>query len=222
MQFKVFTGVFLLTLSIFSPSALAYEALPSLPPFPKDNPSSPEKITLGKTLFFDPRISKDGTISCNSCHNVMASGEDNRKNSVGVRGQKGGRTAPTVWNAAFMTSMFWDSRMASLEDQAKGPMTNPIEMAMPNHDLVVDRIVSIPGYQELFAKAFGANAKININDLAKAIATYERTLITPNSQFDKFVNGDQSALSADAKAGLKLVESIGCVSENNLPCSRFH
>lgn len=209
MRFLLALAIFLISmLPVFS--VAAFEALPSTPPVPKDNPITPAKIELGKQLFFDPRLSIDGTVSCNSCHNVMSSGTDNRPVSVGVRGQKGGRSAPTVWNAAFLTSQFWDGRAATLEDQAKGPILNPIEMGMPHKDVAVDRIKAIPGYVSQFKDVFGKNNPVTYDNIAKAIATYERTLITPNSPFDRYVKGDKKALSFQAIAGMKLVSEVGC------------
>lgn len=215
MKFMPKAYLFLCTivsLAIYANASFAFEALPKKPPIPKDNPITKEKIELGKQLFFDPRLSKDGTVSCNSCHNVMASGTDNRPVSVGVDAQKGGRSAPTVWNAAFLTAQFWDGRAATLEDQAKGPILNPIEMGMPNPDEVVKRIKEIPGYVSQFKKVFGGKDPVNYDNIAKAIATFERTLITPNSDFDRYIKGDKKALSASAKRGMKLVESVGCTS----------
>ncbi len=194
-------------LSLASGIAMAMEPLPANPPVPADNPITAAKIELGKQLFFDPRLSVDGTISCNSCHNVMAGGTDNRPVSVGVAGQKGGRSAPTVWNAAFLSAQFWDGRAATLEDQAKGPILNPVEMGMPSEQAVLDRINAIPGYVQQFKAIFG---EVSYDNIAKAIATYERTLITPNSPFDRYMRGDKSAMSAAAIKGMELVESLGC------------
>lgn len=191
--------------------AMANEALPKSPQTPKDNPTTPAKVELGKKLYFDPRISKNGSVSCNSCHNVMAGGEDNTSFSAGVDGKKGGRSSPTVWNAAFQSVQFWDGRAATLEDQAKGPMTNPVEMAMDNHDQVIARLKQIPGYVTEFEKVFGKDS-LNIDNAVKAIAAYERTLITPNSPFDQFIKGKKTAISAQAQNGFKLVQSVGCTS----------
>lgn len=190
---------------------LPWSALPKSPVIPKDNPMTPEKIHLGRQLYMDPRLSKDGTVSCNSCHNVMASGGDNRAFSAGIKGQLGGRSAPTVWNSAFHTVQFWDGRAASLEDQAKGPLINPAEMGMENHQVVIERVGKIPGYVSQFKKVFGERG-LTIENLAKAIAAYERTLITPNSPFDRYVRGDKKALSAQAVRGMNTVMEVGCVS----------
>jgi cytochrome c peroxidase len=197
--------------SIFIAKSFAMQALPLKPEFPKDNPQTVQKIELGKMLFMDPRLSIDGTISCNSCHNVMAGGDDDRATSVGIKGQVGGRSAPTVWNSAYHTVQFWDGRAASLEEQAKGPLTNPIEMGMPSHDAVVQRIKTYPEYVVLFTKAFGKDG-INIDNYAKAVAAFERTLITPNSRFDKYMRGNKKALSQLEIKGMKLVDEIGCTA----------
>ncbi len=191
-------------------SAGAFEALPKNVPTPADNPTTAAKVELGKQLYFDPRLSIDGTVSCNSCHNVMGSGTDNRANSVGVNGQRGGRSAPTVWNSAFLSVQFWDGRADSLEDQAKGPPLNPVEKGMPSAAAVVERLNAIPGYVEQFNKAFGGKEAVSYDNMAKAIAAFERTLITRNSPFDKYLAGNKKALSAPAQRGMKLFEETGC------------
>lgn len=203
----------LVALSGFASSFVRADALGPVP-VPKRNPMTADKIVLGKALYFDPRLSASGTVSCNSCHNVMHNGTDSLPTSLGVGAQKGGRNAPTVWNSAFLSVQFWDGRAPSLEEQAKGPIINPIEMAMTSHDLVLERIRAIPGYPPLFAKAFG-NSRINIDQVADAIATYERTLTTPNSPYDRFVKGNKSAMSAQAIRGLQRVQSVGCVACHN-------
>jgi cytochrome c peroxidase len=203
----------LLVLGLGTFSAYAeFKALPTEVPVPTDNPQSPSKIELGKMLYFDPRLSVDGTVSCNSCHNVMLDGGDGRPVGVGVRGQRGGRGSPTVWNSAFHTVQFWDGRAASLEEQALGPLTNPIEMGMPSHDAVMERINKIPGYVQAFKKAFPKDPTPTIQNLGKAIASYERTLVTPNSPFDKYVKGNKKAMTVQQIRGMKLVQEIGCTS----------
>lgn len=187
--------------------ALAFEAIPDRVPTPVDNPMSSAKVALGKQLYFDPRLSIDGTVSCNSCHNVMASGTDSRPTSVGINGQRGGRNAPTVWNAALLTTQFWDGRAATLEDQAKGPPLNPIEMGMPSEQAVVDRLESIPGYKTQFEAIFG---EVSYDNMAKAIATYERTLLTINSPFDRHMKGDKTAMNKQALKGMQRFNQIGC------------
>lgn len=191
--------------------ASAWDALPSTAPALANNPTTAEKVELGRILFHDPRLSSTGTVSCASCHNVMAGGEDSRPNSMGVHGQTGGRSAPTVWNAAFSKVQFWDGRAPTLEAQAAGPVTNPIEMGMKSWDDVVVRLKAIDGYRVAFKKAFPDEA-ISEDTATKAIASYERTLITPNSSYDKFAKGNKSALTAQEKRGLKKMAEIGCLS----------
>lgn len=207
--------LFLIAVSVAAQAApsLPWSPLPDKVPTPANNPTTKEKVHLGKQLYFDPRISVDGTVSCNSCHNVMSNGTDNRPFSLGVGAKAGGRSAPTVWNSAFHTVQFWDGRAATLEDQAVGPMTNPIEMGMPSHDVVISRISQIPGYVEGFKKAFKADANpVNISNAAKAIAAYERTLITRNSPFDKYMKGNKKAISAQAEKGMRTVMELGCIT----------
>lgn len=189
---------------------------PPAPPIPADNPMSPAKVELGKILFFDPRLSKSGTVSCNSCHNVMAGGDDSRPNSVGVAGKTGERSSPTVWNSAFLTVQFWDGRANTLEDQAKGPLLNPVEMGMESHETVIKRIAAAPDYHKLFHAAFPGEAEpLTIGNVAKAIASYERTLISMDSPYDRYMAGDKTALSPAAKKGMDLANSIGCTSCHN-------
>lgn len=198
-------------LMVFPLSVFGMMALPKVAEIPKDNKQTIEKINLGKSLYFDPRLSLNGAISCNSCHNLMAGGEDQRSFSVGINGQKGGRSSPTVWNSAFHTVQFWDGRAASLEEQAVGPITNPVEMGMPNFEMVVARLSKIPGYVQMFDKAFGKNS-ISKENIGKAIASFERTLIAGDSAFDKFMHGNKKAMTPQMQRGMKLVETVGCTT----------
>ncbi|SJM96375.1 cytochrome-c peroxidase [Crenothrix polyspora] len=197
-------------------AASAWEALPTTAPAPAGNPTTDAKIALGKMLYHDPRLSSTGTVSCSSCHNTMLGGEDNRPNSMGVNGQTGGRSAPTVWNSAFNTVQFWDGRADSLEAQAAGPVTNPIEMGMKSWDDVVARLDKIEGYQRAFDAAFGTEP-ISKDNATRAIAAYERTLITPNSPYDKFVGGDKAALTPQQVKGMEKVAELGCTSCHSGP-----
>ena len=214
---KIAIGVGL-ALAVNANMALAaqWEALPDRAPASADNPTTDEKVELGKILFFDPRLSSTGTVSCNSCHNVMAGGDDNRSVSVGIDGLKGGRNSPTVWNAAFLSVQFWDGRADTLEDQAKGPITNPVEMGMETHSVAIERLNNIPGYKPLFKEAFGKDS-INIENVAKAIAAYERTLITPNSPFNRYLNGDKKAMTAQQIRGMKAFAEEGCLGCHSGP-----
>ncbi|WP_053061027.1 cytochrome-c peroxidase [Rhodopirellula islandica] len=178
---------------------------------------TPEKIELGKKLFFDPRLSATGTVSCNSCHNLMEGGDDGRPTSMGVDGLTGPRNAPTVWNSVFQSSQFWDGRAATLAEQAMGPMVADVEMGMTGHDQVIRRIKNIPDYADEFERIFGQTGAITIENAVDAIAAFERTLITPDSDFDRFLAGDQSAISAKAIRGMELFESIGCTECHSGP-----
>lgn len=170
---------------------------------PEDNPMSEPKIALGKLLYFDPRLSRDGTISCASCHNPYHGFTDPARTSEGVGGKLGGRNSPTVLNRLFSAEQFWDGRAKDLEEQAHGPLVNAVEMAMPSHDEVVKNVEAVKGYTPLFAKAFGDDA-ITMERIAKAIAAYERTVVTGDSPFDRYQAGDKDALSAEAVRGMVL------------------
>lgn len=189
-----------------------WEALPRLPPEPADNPTTPDKVALGRQLFNDVRLSVDDSLSCASCHDLAgAGGSDGRPVSLGVAGQAGGRNAPTVVNAAYQAVLFWDGRAASLEEQATGPLVNPIEMGMPDLQAVAMKVASVPGYRQAFSKAFGNDGPIDAADIARAIAAYERTLVTPDTPYDRFVRGDSAALTAQQLRGMALFAEFGCV-----------
>lgn len=164
---------------------------------------------LGYHLYFEKKLSKDNTVSCNTCHDVTkaGSGTDNLPTSVGINGQKGGRNAPTVLNATFLSVQFWDGRAKDLAEQAKGPITNPIEMGMESHDVAIAKIRSDEKYKKLFKEAFPKEEDpIHIDNLAKAIASFEMTLTTLNSPFD------QKKMSAQAQRGYQKFQETGCVS----------
>ncbi len=202
-----------LVASLFAAQASAtdWQALPETAPAPADNPTTEAKVELGKMLYMDPRFSSTGTVSCNSCHNVMEGGDDSRSVSMGVHGKTGGRNAPTVWNSAFHSVQFWDGRAPLLEDQAKGPVANPVEMGMKDVDTAMERVRRIPGYKAYFDKAFGENS-MTVDNAAKAVAAFERTLITPNSSYDKYVKGDKKAMSEQQVRGMNKFASSGCTS----------
>ena len=188
-----------------------FKPLPSTIPAVKDNPVTPEKIELGKALFFDPRISASGVFSCYSCHNLTTGGDDNMETSVGHGWQKGPRNSPTVLNAVLNEAQFWDGRAEDLKAQAKGPVQAGVEMA--NTPAVVEATLnSMPAYVNLFQVAFpGEENAANFDNMAKAIEAFEATLVTP-APFDAWLNGDDAALSDDAKAGLQLFVDKGCSS----------
>jgi cytochrome c peroxidase len=192
-------------------SAVEWQALPETAPAPADNPTTDAKVELGKMLYMDPRFSSTGTIACNSCHNVMEGGDDSRSVSMGVHGKTGGRNAPTVWNSAFHSVQFWDGRAALLEDQAKGPVANPVEMGMEDVETAMDRVRKIPGYKPYFERAFGENS-MTVDNAARAVAAFERTLITPNSAYDKYVKGDKQAMTEQQVRGMDKFASTGCTS----------
>ncbi len=174
------------------------------------NPLNTAKVTLGKMLFFDPRLSRSGFISCQSCHNLSSGGVDNLPTSIGHGWQIGSRNAPTVFNSALLTSLFWDGRAKDLEEQAKGPILNPIEMAA-TEELVIERLASMDSYVALFKKAFRSNSNpVTYDNISRAIAAFERTLLTP-SRFDKFLKGKRASLTKDETKGLKLFINTGCV-----------
>jgi cytochrome c peroxidase len=169
---------------------------------PPENPVTPARVELGRQLFYDKRLSKDGTVSCATCHDPAHGFGDGKKVSEGVGGKKGARNAPTILNAVFNEFQFWDGRAGSLEAQSTGPMTNPVEMAHGSNDEVVAAVRKVPEYQKAFSAVFGREA--TIDDIAAAIATFERTAVSGNSPFDRFIGGDGNALSASAKAGWEL------------------
>jgi cytochrome c peroxidase len=206
------------TLALAATAAHALAPLPDAPPVPADNPMSAAKVELGRQLFFDPRLSLDGTVSCASCHDVIkGTGVDGRATALGVAGKTGTRNAPTVWNAAYLNTQFWDGRAATLEEQSKGPIVNPVEMAMPNHTAAIGRLKKIPGYTKQFAAVFGGQDPLTIDNVARAIAAYERTLLTPDSPVDRFLKGDKQALSAQAQEGMQLFKRLGCVNCHSSP-----
>jgi cytochrome c peroxidase len=169
---------------------------------PKDNPMTPAKVELGRQLFFDKRLSADGTVSCATCHDPQRAFSDGKKVAEGIRGRRGTINAPTVLNAMFNSGQFWDGRVESLEAQAKLPLINPDEMGNESHEQVVARLQAIPDYVKQFREVF-ANP-VTIDGVAQAIAAFERTLVSANSPFDRFSAGDANALGAAAQRGLAL------------------
>lgn len=212
-------GLLLLAATLSASAGFAEEwlALPVVPTIPSENPQTAEKIELGKQLFFDPRFSSTGTVSCNSCHNLMAGGEDSRATSMGVHGLAGPRNAPTVWNAAFHSVQFWDGRAASLEEQAKGPVVAQVEMGMRSLDEAIARVRRIPGYVEQFRQVFGNEDAVSVDNAARAVAAFERTLITPGSAYDRYAQGDLAALTDQQKHGLKRFNELGCTGCHRPP-----
>jgi cytochrome c peroxidase len=179
------------------------------------NPLTDAKIDLGRMLYYDTRLSKNRTVSCNSCHDLASFGDDGLATSKGIDGQLGGRSAPTVYNAAIHIAQFWDGRAADVEAQAVGPVLNPIEMGMPDETYVLRVLKSIPRYVEAFAKAFPDDKEpLTYANVGKAIGAFERKLMTP-SRFDDFLKGDEKALTDAEKQGLNLFVTTGCTVCHN-------
>ncbi len=171
------------------------------------------KIELGKKLFFEPRLSKSGWITCNSCHNLSTGGADNLPSSIGHKWMFGPINSPTVLNAKFNLAQFWDGRAKDLKEQAKGPIANPMEMAS-NHELAVSVLQSIPEYVQWFKEVYG-DEKVTIDNTADAIAAFEETLTTPNSRFDWWLKDYDDKISAHEKEGYDLFKSKGCIVCHN-------
>ena len=177
-----------------------------------DNPSSLDKINLGQHLYFDKSLSKNKNISCNSCHNVNTFGVDLLATSPGDKGEFGERNSPTVFNASFHTKQFWDGRAADIEEQAGGPILNPVEMNMDSKEMVINRIKKDTNYIKLFSKSFPEDKNpITYKNLTKAIGSYERELITP-SRFDEYLNGKNDAITVKEKKGLLTFINVGCTN----------
>jgi cytochrome c peroxidase len=189
-------------------STLKIELPPGIPRelweyfIPKDNPMTAEKIELGRQLFFDKRLSADGTISCASCHDPSKAFADGKAVAEGISGRRGSRNTPTLLNAMFNSSLFWDGRAESLEEQARLPLVDPNEMGNRSYQEVVDRLRGLPEYAAQFRRVFGG--PVTIENISKAIAAYERTLVSGDSPFDRFMAGDASAMSESAQRGLAL------------------
>ncbi len=201
-------SLFLLLLLLPVTGVLAvFKPLPQLPPIPADNPLTEEKIELGKQLFFDARLSKNKNISCNSCHNVMAGGSDGRETPTGSTGKRHRRNTATVWNAAFHTSLHWDGEALSLEHQFIMHLRDPAVLAN-SEQTIEQRIRAIPAYKRQFDAIFAEG--VSVSNIAKALASYQRTLVTVNSPFDRYLNGDESAISEAAKRGFDTFQQVEC------------
>jgi cytochrome c peroxidase len=202
------------------PPAIEKDRLSAFAPLPAAVPAasgaaSADVITLGRMLYFEPRLSKSQTISCNSCHDLATYGVDNQPTSDGHKGQMGDRNSPSVYNAAAHFTQFWDGRAPDVEAQAKGPVLNPVEMAMPGEAKVVAVLKSMPEYVDLFKKAFpGDKQPITYDNMAKAIGAFERNLMTP-SRWDALLNGDRAALTPEELVGLKTFLDTGCQACHN-------
>ena len=192
-------------------AAAIFGVLPAQAPNPQ-NPLTDEKIALGRQLFYDTRLSKNHDIACNSCHLLSEFGQDGQPTSPGHRGQHGARNSPSVYNAAFHIAQFWDGRAADVEEQAKAPVLNPVEMAMPDAAAVEAVLRSIPGYRQGFAAAFPEAAEpVTFDNMARAIGAFERRLVTPG-RFDDFLAGSDDALTEGELEGLQTFVDTGCVT----------
>lgn len=189
-----------------------FQPLPEHAQLADANPdTTPALVALGQKLYFDPRLSASGNISCNTCHNLASYGVDNLPKSPGMNAQLGGRNSPTVLNAALNATQFWDGRAQDVEEQAGGPLLNPLEMALPDEATAVQRIADVPGYVEEFKKVYGQDSDVTFAGITKAIGAYERTLMTP-SPFDAFLKGDTKALSSAELKGLQAFMNNGCIA----------
>lgn len=197
--------------------------LPSIVPIPSTNLNYKAKVRLGEQLYFDGRLSKNGAVSCAFCHIPDAGFADPRQFSFGVGGKKGNRQAPTVFNTAFNPTQFWDGRVSSLEEQAIGPIENPVEMA-ETHENVVAKLNKIKGYRSQFRAVFGTD--VSLQGIAEAIAAFERTIISTNSAFDKYIKGDKNAMGEEAVRGMALFKGkarcILCHNGPNFTDNQFH
>jgi len=198
--------------------------LPAIAPIPADNPMTAEKVELGKMLFFDPRLSGSNWISCATCHNPVMGYTDRLPRALGHAMSEGPRNTPTILNAAFIDVQFWDGRAKTLEEQALGPVQAEVEMkqSLPG---MVDSLKKVPEYVAMFGKVFGGDDPVNPVNIAKAIAAFERTLITPVSPYDRYLAGDKGALSPAAVKGFDLFQKKGCIACHNGPAltdSGFH
>ena len=179
-------------------------------PLPRSVAVDAAKAMLGKQLFHDSRLSRNDTISCASCHDVSNWGVDSSSSSTGFSGQVGSRNAPTVFNAVFNFRQFWDGRAATLSAQAAGPVVDPIEMGMESWDAVVEKLRAVPEYRTAFEQVYGDD--ITAEAIRDAIAEYEKTLITADSPFDRYLRGDEKAITPQQLRGYRLFKGYGCVS----------
>ncbi len=214
LTIRLVPGMFAILAILASSTLQAREGEP-VSPIEAAVVTDPARVELGKKLFFDPRLSRSGFISCNSCHNLGMGGSDNLKTSIGDKWQKGPINSPTVLNSSLNVAQFWDGRARDLREQAGGPIANPVEMAF-THDLAVDMLRSIPQYVAEFRSVFGHD-RLTIDEVTQAIAAFEETLVTPDSRFDLWLKGDDHALRAEELRGYQLFKNSGCIACHNGP-----
>lgn len=211
-KLALFSSLFL----IIPTQGLAFDylqPLPELPLVPADNPLTKAKISLGKQLFFDTSLlGPDSSLSCNSCHNLSEGGDNNRPFSTGQHGASSHRSAPGLWNIGLQTVLYWDGRSKSLEDQTLGHLRDPLISTWPSIGRIVIHLNQSTQYQKAFKNAFPGNPEISGMNMARAIASFERTLLAPDSPFDRYVKGDQSAISSSAKRGIQAFNETGCLA----------
>ena len=193
------------------------QVLPEQPPIPSDNAQTHQKIALGKKLFFDKQLlGPESAISCNHCHNLAEGGDDNRAVSIGQGGVSTQRSAPSLWNIGFQTVLYWDGRAISLESQTIDHLRDPTISAWPNIGAIIDKLSASADYRQAFSAAFPEDEKNNSSvssaNLARAMASFQRTLIATNSAFDRYFAGDKSALSASAQRGIQSFNEAGCLA----------
>ena len=188
-----------------------FKPLPSAEEMQKLRPFTEEQVKLGHQLWYEPRLSKGNTVSCNSCHNLASAGVDNMPTSQGHKGQFGGRNSPTALNAALLGMQFWYGRVADVEEQAGGPLVNPVEMANDSQEAAAAKIAKIPEYQELFKTAFPEDGAVSFKNITTALGAFERTLLTP-TRWDEYLKGNVSALSEQERKGVRAFMDNGCIA----------
>lgn len=194
--------------ALFASASTPGATVPAVPPLPPTLALDGKKVALGRLLFEDKRLSHDNSIACSGCHDLARAGVDHRPTAIGIGNQRGDVNSPTVYNSAFNFRQFWDGRAADLEEQAGGPVHNPIEMAS-NWQEVIDKLNTDPAYPGLFKESYG---RISPEAIQNAIAIFETSLFTPDAPFDRYLRGDTQALSAEATAGWELFRQLGCVA----------
>ncbi|WP_415772932.1 cytochrome-c peroxidase [Neisseria sp. CP9] len=188
-----------------------FKPLPSAEEMQKLRPFTEEQVKLGHQLWYEPRLSKGNTVSCNSCHNLATAGVDNLPTSQGHKGQFGGRNSPTALNAALLGMQFWDGRAADVEEQAGGPLVNPVEMANDSQEAAAAKITKIPEYQELFKTAFPEDGAVSFKNITTALGAFERTLLTP-TKWDDYLKGNVNALTEQERKGVRAFMESGCIA----------